>query len=42
MLMLIALFVFNGAQAELQYAVQQAQYEQMLRENVARNDPRQF
>jgi hypothetical protein len=42
MLMLIALFVFNGAQEELQYAVQQDQYEQMLREIMARNDPRQF
>jgi hypothetical protein len=42
MLMLIALFVFNGAQVELQYAVQQDQYEQMLREIMAKNDPRQF
>lgn len=42
MLMLIALFVFNGAQEELRYAVQQDQYEQMLREIMARNDPRQF
>ena len=42
MLLLIALFVFNGAQEELQYAIQQDQYEHMLREIMARNEPRQF
>jgi stage IV sporulation protein FB len=31
MLLLIAMFVFNGAQQELQYAIQRDQYDQMLR-----------
>lgn len=36
MLVLIALFVFNGAQEELQYAIQRQQYEELLREIARR------
>ncbi|MEI8292402.1 MAG: site-2 protease family protein [bacterium] len=36
MLLLIALFVFNGAEQELQYAIQREGYEQMLREIAQR------
>lgn len=39
MLVLIALFVFNGAQEELQYAIQRQQYEELLREIQRRSDP---
>jgi stage IV sporulation protein FB len=42
MLILIAFFVFNGAQAEVQHAVQQDNYEQMLREIESRNASRSF
>lgn len=39
MLVLIALFVFNGAQEELQHAIQQQQYEELLKEIARRRDP---
>jgi Zn-dependent protease len=39
MLVLIALFVFNGAQEELQYAIQRQQYEELLQEMARRRNP---
>jgi len=42
MLVLIALFVFNGAQDELEYAHQRDQYQQMLREVMANREPGRF
>lgn len=39
MLMLIAIFVFSGAQEELQYAIQRGQYEELVREISRRRNP---
>jgi Zn-dependent protease len=39
MLILIALFVFNGAQQELEYAVQRQEYEKMLKDLAIKHTP---
>jgi stage IV sporulation protein FB len=39
MLILIALFVFNGAQQELEYAVQRQEYEKMLKNLAIKHTP---